>query len=193
MRAFFVFAAFLATGLQCFAGAEESVLAELNLARTQPQAYVAIVEQRAPALHIGAKAAAECVRFLQRQKPVGALTPSVGLSRAALGHVLDTGPRGVKGHRGTDGSRVPQRADRYGRWDQLIGENIIYGRGTARDWVVSLIVDEGVSDRYHRVNIFKREFSVAGVGVGPHSTMGQMMVTDFAAKYREGGSMVAVR
>lgn len=193
MRILVALAFVLVTSLQCLGATEESILAEINVARTQPRAYAAIVEQRASGLRISPKAVAETVRFLQHQKPVGELAPSPGLSRAALGHVLDTGPKGMKGHRGSDGSRVPQRANRYGRWDQLIGENIIYGRGTARDWLVSLIVDEGVNDRYHRVNIFKREFRIAGIGVGSHSTMGQMMVMDLAAKYQEGTSAVAAR
>jgi uncharacterized protein YkwD len=130
---------------------------------------------------------------LHKQKPVSALVESDGLAQAALTHVCDTGPRGLKGHRGSDGSRVTHRADRFGRWDQLIGENIIYGKGTPRDWIVCLIVDEGVGDRYHRVNIFKREFRFVGIASGVHMTAGQMMVTDFAAKYREAGSSVAVR
>lgn len=177
-----------------FAGAiERSVLHELNLARTEPRAYASIVAERAPVLGISSRAVAETVRFLRKQKPVGALTESAGLDQAALTHVFDTGPRGIKGHRGSDGSRVTQRADRFGRWDQLIGENLIYGRGTPRDWIVALIVDEGIGDRYHRINIFKREFRFVGIASGAHATKGQMMVTDFAAKYREGSSSVAIR
>jgi uncharacterized protein YkwD len=174
-------------------GVERTVLQELNFARTRPQAYAAIVAERAPALGISAKAAGETVRFLQKQKPIGELRESAGLTQAAMAHAFDTGPRGIKGHRGSDGSRVTQRADRFGHWDQLIGENLIYGKASARDWIVCLIVDEGVGDRYHRVNIFKREFRFVGLALAPHATAGQMLVTDFAAKYREGAMPVATR
>jgi uncharacterized protein YkwD len=174
-------------------GVERTVLQEINLARTQPQAYAAIVASRAQALGISAKAASEAVRYLQKQKPVGELLESAGLTQAAMTHAFDTGPRGIKGHRGSDGSRVTQRADRFGHWDQLIGENLIYGKGSPRDWIVCLIVDEGVGDRYHRINIFKREFRFVGIASAPHATAGQMLVTDFAAKYREGGIPVATR
>jgi uncharacterized protein YkwD len=172
---------------------DRSVLNELNLARSQPQAYAEIVASRAPALGISPRAISEAVRFLNKQKPVGTLVESAGLSQAALTHVFDTGPRGIKGHRGSDGSRVTHRANRFGRWEQLIGENLIYGKGTPRDWIVCLIVDEGVGDRYHRVNIFKREFRLVGIANGSHATAGQMMVTDFAAAYHEGGSSVVAR
>ena len=172
---------------------DRSVLQELNLARTQPQAYAEIVASRAPALGISPRAVSETVRFLKKQKPVGPLEESAGLAQAALAHVCDTGPRGLKGHRGSDGSRVTHRANRFGRWEQLIGENLIYGNGTPRDWIVSLIVDEGIGDRYHRVNIFKREFRLVGIAIGSHATAGRMMVTDFAARYLEGGDSVASR
>jgi len=185
---------FIFASASAFAGAiEQTALRELNLARTQPQAYAAIVAERAPALGISPKATEETVRYLQKQKPVGALTPSAGLTQAALMHVLDTGPRGIKGHRGTDGSRVTHRAERFGKWDRLIGENLIYGKGTPRDWIVALIVDEGIGDRYHRVNIFKPEFRFVGIAAGTHATAGQMMVNDFAAEYQERGSSVATR
>jgi uncharacterized protein YkwD len=174
-------------------GVERTVLQELNLARTQPQAYAAIVAERAPVLGISTKAVAEAVRYLQKQKPVGELLDSAGLTQAAMAHTFDTGPRGIKGHQGSDGSRVTQRADRFGHWDQLVGENLIYGKASPRDWIVCLIVDDGVGDRYHRVNIFKREFRFVGVAAGPHATAGQMLVTDFAAKYRKRTTPVATR
>jgi len=68
------------------------------------------------------------------------------------------------------------RSARLERWDQLIGENLIYGKGSARDWGVSLIVDR-----------------LIGIATGPHATAGRIMVTDFAAKYLEGGASVATR
>jgi uncharacterized protein YkwD len=185
---------FLALVSPAVAGSvEQAVLAEINLARTQPQAYAQIVAGRAPSLGNSPKAIEETVQYLQKQKPVGALTESAGLTQAALAHLLDTGPRGIKGHQGTDGSHVDQRADRFGHWDQLVGENLVYGKGSARDWMVCLIVDEGVAKQYHRVNLFKKEFRVVGIAAGTHATAGQMMVTDFAAKYREASASVASR
>jgi uncharacterized protein YkwD len=168
------------------------VVAEMNLARTQPQMYAQIVAQRAPSLGNSPRAIEEAVRFLKKQHPAAPLTVSQGLSQAALSHVLDTGMRGSKGHRGSDGSNVANRASRFGRWDVRIGENIFYGRIGARDAVVALIVDEGVRDRYHRYNIFEKAFRFAGAAVGPHAGFGSMVVTDFAAVYQEGtGSRTA--
>lgn len=55
------------------------------------------------------------------------MTWSKGLECAARDHVKDTGPKGVTGHTGTDGSSMSDRIERYGEWDVTVGENISYG------------------------------------------------------------------
>jgi uncharacterized protein YkwD len=164
---------------------DAEVLAEMNLARTQPRAYAEIVAARGPAIGNSPRAVDETVRFLQKQKAVPALSSSPGLIQSALSHVLDTGPKGIRGHVGSDGSHVNRRADRFGQWEGRIAENISYGRLSAQDTVVLLLVDEGVRDFAHRYNIFRSEFRRVGVASGAHATAGLMVVTDFAASYRE--------
>ena len=43
-----------------------------------------------------------------------------------------------------------------------------------------LIVDSGVPNRGHRLNIFSRGYQAAGVGCARHSVYGAMCVIDFA-------------
>lgn len=167
------------------------LVAEMNLARTQPAAYAQIVASRGAAVGASAKSVDEAVRFLQKQRPMGPLMQSTGLTQASLAHVLDTGARGIRGHRGSDGSNVSKRAERFGRWDGRIGENIFYGRVSARDAIVALIIDEGVGDRYHRRNIFEKTFRYTGAAAGSHTGFGAMFVTAFAASYREAGGRTA--
>ena len=64
---------------------------------------------------------------MQNQKALGPLTWSKGLECAARDHVKDTGPKGVTGHTGCDGSSMSDRIERYGEWDVTVGENISYG------------------------------------------------------------------
>jgi uncharacterized protein YkwD len=168
------------------------LLAEMNLARTQPQTYAQIVAERGPSLGHNPRVVQEAVHFLQQQGAVPAFVRSSGLTHSALSHVLDTGSRGTRGHRGSDGSNVSSRASRFGRWDVRIGENICYGRNNARDAIVCLIIDDGVGDRAHRRNIFEKSFRFAGAAGGPHANMRAIVVTDFAAVYYEaGGSRTA--
>lgn len=163
------------------------VLAEINLARTQPQTYARIVEaavarQRSASSRAAAR---EAVRHLEKMRPLPALAASPGLSAAAAAHVADTGPRGARGHRGSGFSSPWSRMERYGRRHGTGAENICYGTSDPRGIVVTQLIDAGVASRGHRKNILSPAFSVAGVASGPHAGYGSMCVIDFAAHFVE--------
>ena len=180
----------LALSLELRAGeAGQRILAEINFARTQPQAYAGIVARAAA----GGRAAAEAVRFLERAAPLPPLEHSDGLAQAAQSHVLEQGSAGGFGHAGRDGARSFERIARYGEWRGAVGENIDYGGRDARAIVVRLIVDEGVAGRKHRANIFHKTYRVAGIAAGPHARFGAMCVMDFAGDFTARGSGLAVR
>ena len=190
MKIFATFFAFLAMPFGLCAGdADRRILAEVNLARTQPQAYAVIVARSAS----GSRAAAKAVRFLERATPLPALAHSGGLAQAADSHVADQGGTGGFGHAGRDGARSFERIARYGQWQGAVGENIDYGARDARAIVVRLIVDEGVPGRKHRANIFNKKYRVAGIATGPHARYGAMCVMDFAGDFIERGDSLAAR
>lgn len=176
------------------------VVAELNLARTQPSAYADILREYRSfirgshlerpgevtvVLNEGAKAVDEAIAFLSRQKPIPPLALSRGLSLAARDHARDQGGTGQTGHGGSDRSTMGQRIERYGAWEKTAGENIAYGGENARDIVIQLIVDDGVASRGHRSNIFNRDFAVVGIAFGKHPGYRTVCVQDFAGGYRE--------
>lgn len=179
---------------------EQQVLAELNLARTDPSGYARHIDRllqyfdgnllRIPgavALRTseGARAVREAVDALRAQSPLPALAASPGLARAARDHAEDLGPRGAFGHAGSDGSRMDGRISRYGEWDGTAAENISYGSDAPRDVVIGLLVDDGVPSRGHRHNVLNADVRVAGVGCGRHTEYRTMCVIDFAGGYRE--------
>jgi uncharacterized protein YkwD len=161
------------------------IQAELNLARTAPQQYARIVASRVlgPRHIEGDRAVQEAVRFLEKARPLPPLARAEGLDASALSHVLDQGPAGARGHKGSDGSTPWKRMARFGRWSGHAAENIAYGKRDAREIVVALIVDDGVRDRGHRLNIFGGEFRVTGIACGLHAGYGTMCVIDFAAGF----------
>ena len=169
------------------------VLAEVNFARTAPQQYAQIVASRALGRphREGDRVVYETIRFLEKARPLQPLTRSEGLAACARGHVCDQGAVGDKGHRGTDGSSPWKRMARFGRWSGRVAENIAYGTRDARGIVVALLVDDGVRDRGHRLNIFGSEFREVGIACGPHAGFGAMCVMDFAADFAEGPGEVA--
>ena len=85
----------------------------------------------------------------------------------------------------------PSRMNRYGTWAASWGENISYGKTSARDIVLALIIDDGLPARKHRANIFATKFNYAGAAYGPHARYGSMCSIDFAGAYFERGGQTA--
>ncbi|MCP4217332.1 MAG: CAP domain-containing protein [bacterium] len=179
---------------------ERNVVRELNLARTDPEAYarhlerllksyqgnIFITEDGARIItHEGVSAVEEAIGFLKKSKPIPPLKVSRGLSKAAKWLVGDQGPKGKTGHTGSDGSAPADRMNRYGEWRSISGENIGYGPWNARHHVMMLLIDDGVRGRGHRMNIFDSRFGVVGVACGPHKTYDDMCVMEFAGAYTE--------
>lgn len=164
---------------------------EVNLARSSPMAYANIIELyyrtlgnnrlyrregRTQRMIEGRSAVEEAVTFLRSTKPLPALKLNSCLSQSAQDHVNDTGPSGQTGHRGRDGSDPSERATRRLGYRAYCGENISYGRNSAREHVIALIVDDGVKSRGHRVNIFRESYRSIGIGIGSHAQYRNMTV-----------------
>ena len=181
---------------------ENAVVYEINMARTAPKDYASFLEQYKKYYHKkllklpgqtpiltkeGVGAVVEAIRFLRSIKPLPPFYPSKGMSSGARDHVTDQGSSGSSQHRGSDGSQPWDRVNRYGTWEKRIAENIAYGSDKARSIVMFLIIDDGVSSRGHRKNIFNPDFRVIGVACGQHATCRTVCVISFAGGYQEKG------
>lgn len=164
---------------------EELVLDELNLVRTNPAGYADLVELRLDTFDgtEGKRAILECIDVLRRTSPVPPLAHSDRVARAARDHALDQGFSGRIGHDGSDGSDPFSRIDRYVVTNGA-AENIQYGRYGARDIVMELLIDDGVPDRGHRINILDPHFKLVGIATGPHGRYKHMCVMDFTYEYQ---------
>ena len=178
---------------------EQEVLDDINLARTDPKQYAEFLAEMRPYFngnHLqrpgqpilvtqeGVAAVDEAIRFLRSAEAVPALTASRGLSLAAGIHVDDQ-QSGAMGHTGSDGSEPWDRISRFGTWQVEVAENISYGGYSTRGVVTQLIVDDGVPDRAHRLNLFNPKYRFVGVGCGAHARLHDMCVMDFAVAYSE--------
>jgi uncharacterized protein YkwD len=179
---------------------EKMLLDELNLTRSNPKEYANFLKELRPyysgnelrrpgdvilITHEGVYALDEAINYLSSVKPAAPLSLSVGLSKSALDHTKDQAVRGAMGHDGSDGSQPWDRMNRYGTWQKRVAENIYYGTKLARDIVIQLIVDDGVPERGHRINIFNPEYHFVGIGCNTHAKFGYMCVMDFAAEFIE--------
>ena len=159
---------------------EKDIILEMNLARSDPKKYAEMYIN--PNLGAYAK---ECYDELRNSESRPMLFPKKGLSQAAKDHVADTGPKGIVGHDGTNGSSMSNRIERYGTWGGGASENISYGYNTAREIVLQLLIDDGVVSRGHRRNIMNKSSRYVGVAVGTHSVYRYMCVQDFAVEYTD--------
>lgn len=179
---------------------ERELFGEINTLRTNPKLYATYLDDykklfkdnrlylpnRLPLITMeGLKPVDEALSLLRSMAPLPAYASSEGMSKAAKERLDDMIKSGVIGHRGSDGSTPNSRLDKFGRWDKTVGEAIAYDVGTAREVILSLLVDDGVGNRGHRKNLLSTDFTVIGLASGesmkPHSSC----IIDFAGAYKE--------
>jgi uncharacterized protein YkwD len=155
-------------------------------ARIIPAVFVLLPGNVRMRTHEGVRALDDAIRFLRRAKPQPPLALSPGLCLAAADHCREQAG-GATGHYGSHGGDPGNRISRYGVVSQGWAENIAYGRHTAREIVLALIVDDGVRGRGHCKNIFNPTYDAAGAAYGPHARFGSVCSIDFASGYAENG------
>jgi uncharacterized protein YkwD len=166
---------------------EKDVILEMNKVRTNPKKYAELYIQ--PKLRYysgknysvpgqitivtqeGTTAVNGCITALNKASSVGILSPEKGLSLAAKEHAEDQSKTGQTGHNGSDKSTPETRMKKFGTFSGswTLGENIDYGDTNGRDIVCGLLIDDGVPNRGHRVNIMNKAFTQTGVGYGTHT------------------------
>lgn len=111
----------------------------------------------------------EAYSFLMSQKPLPPFALNAGLTLAAEDHAIDMAQTGIFGHNSSNGMSFSDRiAKRCGQAYGSSGENIgsefkVEGRNHALQTVMGLIIDDGVSSRGHRKNIFSKDFKYVGI------------------------------
>lgn len=177
---------------------EKAVFYEINKVRGDPMGCVSILEKwksyfdgnllKFPGeipieTKEGWKAVDEAIQFLRSIRSMSSLTFSKGMSLGARDHVKDLISSGRIGHTGTDGSKPWDRVSRYGTLKKPMGENISFGPNKAQQIVMGLIIDDGVSGRGHRKNIFNPLFHAMGVACHEQDHYRTICVITFAGGY----------
>jgi len=179
---------------------ERDLLSEINQARANPQRYATYLEGLKPLFHgkeyrpsnedsfttqEGWSAVEDAIAFLRAAKPLGPFSMSHGLCLAALSHVKDQSGTGATGHKGNDSSFIEQRVKPFGSWQGGIGENLTYGNESARERLLTWLIDDGFPGRGHRRRLMSADYKVAGVCCGPHPEFKSMCVITLAGGFAE--------
>jgi uncharacterized protein YkwD len=172
---------------------EDAVLAEINFARTQPREYARELREYRTQFNgrilsdehgqrmtfEGVRPVDQAIAFLEAQQPLPPLRRGEILALAAMDHAVEQGRLGSRGHMSADGGSPARRVAARGG-GRYVSETISYGESDPAAIVRSLIVDDGVPLRTHRVVLFMRDLRYAGVGCGAHATYEYLCVMDYS-------------
>lgn len=148
---------------------EQQMIEEINLVRSNPEAYAKIIEQyiyelktdrysNASYMQEEIKTAKELIKELKTTAPMSILQPHKGLYQAAKKHGEEGKQKGELDHQGSDGLWPWDRAAKYASDLTESTENLVGGPETVRRSVIILLVDTGIDSRGHRKAILNPEW-----------------------------------
>lgn len=153
---------------------EQDMVAEINLLRSNPVAYIPYVQKYAKEsmLKPSPGVVAELIAELKNTNPMSLLVPSECLYTAARNHAESERSKGDIDHRGKDGLMPWDRAKNACPNMADGNENIVGGPSSVRNSVIVLLIDEGIPNRGHRKTLLNKDWRYAACyGAG---TVGEM-------------------
>ncbi len=165
-------------------GLEAEIFAEINKMRKNPAEYAKIFEDYLRTnsgksfkfegveyeTNEGKTPVEELIATLKQTSSLPEFKALDGLTKAAKDHAQDLAKNNLSGHRGTDQSLPDERVARYGTAFQ-VNENISYYTKTARRVVMTMLIDDGNSNRNHRKNLLSTNLKFVGIATGVNKTV----------------------
>ena len=172
---------------------KREVISESNRIRTNPKAYIPILEEylqnfdgnllKFPGKNElleteeGPRAYKEAIEFLKNQKPINIIEFDEEASKVAEEYAKFLS--NSKEEQIEDETQIEQRVEKYIDYDYAISESIDFGGSSGVEVIVNLLVDDGVKDRIHRENLFSNKFEYYGVAVFEHKEYDFCTVIDY--------------
>lgn len=183
---------------------KDRIIKEHNKVREDPKSYITLLknhlglikdnvliipEELKLKLIEGEKSYNDAIQFLEKQDPIKPLVHSEEISKAANDHAVEIGSNGTFTHESLDGKNTAERIEKYIEWDGACCESIEFGNRSAENIIISLLVDDGIDHRPHRINMFSKELAYFGIGVSEHKTYGVVTVINYVAGVRTEGKV----
>lgn len=172
---------------------EADVILELNKARANPAKYAELyIKPRIKNFkgkiyngnlitREGSSVVQECVRVMSSTPKLSPLSVDNELTEFAKYHTEKQSKTVLVGHN-KPGKSFKKRSKFLVKKGLMVGENISYGDNSGREIVISLLIDDGVSGRGHRKNIFTEGYTHVGASYGDHKLFRHMCTIDFYGK-----------
>jgi len=179
---------------------EAEILVELNRLRTNPADYAVYLESYLKTFDgqyfrnsegglltsfEGKTPVTEVIEILKQTKSLPEFKVADGMVKAASDHARDLVKNNKTGHQGTNGSFPDERVGLYGSAPAGTNENISYGPRTARDVVLTMLVDDGNTSRNHRKNLLNPNLKIVGLATGQIKEAGMACVLVLATSFSE--------
>lgn len=155
---------------------EKRILYFMNYARVKPREFLkkCVLPNLSDTMGYYEKTLIATLRAMQ---PVSPLKSSQAMYQLAQCHAIESGKTGYVGHSRQKGCNAK------GRYN---AECCAYGKASytnepALNYVLQLLVDEGVPSLGHREIILMAWLKSAGVSIQPHISYGENVVIDFSA------------
>ena len=115
-----------------------------------------------------------------KARPLPLLLPEKGLIKMSKDHSLDLSKRGgVISHKSSKGKDFVQRIKEAGQY-RCGAENIFIGTYDPLEALVALLIDYGVADKGHRINLLDPKFVITGVSFIPITSKKAVLVQVFS-------------
>lgn len=173
------------------------ILNEINLLRTNPKNYIAFLNERKDfyddkllslenetsiITFEGISAVDESIKELSAAEPLKPLTFSAELSKAANDHLTDMIANSFFSHKGSDGQTPDLRVEKYLNISQSeIRENLALSKKTAREIVLTWLIDDGNARRGNRQSILSPTLNFIGIAAGKTKEDKTLIVATFSS------------
>ena len=171
---------------------EIQLLKEHNKIRNSPSLYIPILTEtkklfrKNNVLHFykempfktyeGIETIDEAINFLSTQKPLKSFILSSELIKSSKDIANELGINGIVNH----SKNLPQYIEKYCEWGGMLCENIDFGTKQAENIMIKLLLNDGIKERFQRLNIFKPELKYIGISQNSHIKYGICTVIHYA-------------
>ena len=161
------------------------VVEQINKARTLPSVFAAVI-QESYSNYTSYSSLQSTIHFLNTVTPLSALSNQSGLDAVAQFHAnyLNSGVSDwLNPHIGCNDSVVSNRVALAGNCGSRVAENIASGIQNAEQLVATWIIDNHVSSKKNRMNVFDPSITDIGIGISGSQDNSTIYVAVFAADF----------